>query len=85
MQYRNQRDQTKPTGQKYFINKTETFQLTFSCLVKPLVKMSEDNLRQRRGLQEKEALRSRVEEMRRKMKVSEEKQERWNTAITFAK
>ena len=47
--------------------------------------MSEDNLRQRRGLQEKEALRSRVEEMRRKMKVSEEKQERWNTAMTFAK
>lgn len=47
--------------------------------------MSEDNLRQRRGQQEKEALRSRVEEMRRKMKDSEEKQERWNTVITFAK
>ena len=79
MQYQNQRDQTKPAGQNFFINKT------FSCLVIPLVKMSEDNLRQRRGQQEKEALRSRVEEMRRKMKDSEEKQERWNTVITLAK
>ena len=34
VRYRNQRDQTKPTGQKYFINKTETVQFTFSCLVK---------------------------------------------------
>ena len=75
-------DQTKPASRN--ILKTKHHYCT-QFLVKLLAKMSEDNLRQRRGQGEKEALRNRLEEMRRKMKVTEEKQERWNTAITFAK
>ena len=38
--------------------------------------MSEDQLRQRKGQKEKEAMRSKLEEMRRKMKDTEERQER---------
>ena len=47
--------------------------------------MSEDQVRQRRGQKEKDAMKSRLEEMKRKMKDSEQRQERWNSAMATLK
>ena len=47
--------------------------------------MSEDQLRQRKGQKEKEAMRSKLEEMRRKMKDTEERQERWDSLMLCVK
>lgn len=47
--------------------------------------MSEDHVRQRRGQKEKDAMKSRLEEMKRKMKDSEQRQERWNSAMETLK
>merc|ERR1712156_786010 len=51
----------------------------------PSPKMSEDQLRQRKGQKEKEAMRSRLEEMRRKMKDTEQRQERWDSLMSCVK
>ena len=47
--------------------------------------MSEDQLRQRRGQKEKEAMKNRLEEMKRKMKETEQRQERWNSVMASLK
>ena len=47
--------------------------------------MSEDQVRQRRGQKEKDAMKNRLEEMKRKMKDSEQRQERWNSAMATLK
>ena len=47
--------------------------------------MSEDQVRQRRGQKEKDAMKNRLEEMKRKMKDSEQRQERWNSAMETLK
>ena len=47
--------------------------------------MSEEQVRQRRGQKEKDAMKSRLEEMKRKMKDSEQRQERWNSAMATLK
>jgi len=44
-----------------------------------------EQVRQRRGQKEKDAMKSRLEEMKRKMKDSEQRQERWNSAMATLK
>ena len=66
------------------INKQNTSQSSKSKAHR-FYKMSEDHVRQRRGQKEKDAMKSRLEEMKRKMKDSEQRQERWNSAMETLK